>query len=89
MEQSKQCGNCRYFSQYYVKLEHRFMSVYSGRCKLKAMNSKALSSNETACEKWETAEIEIQHRKKTVREAIIDISEKLDRIAEVLFDEEI
>lgn len=88
MENERKCGDCRYFSQYYVKFDCRFMPVNRGKCKLKRVGRNFCSTDNPACNKWENGEVLQKERKEAINDAIINISKKLNEIYSVLTEKE-
>lgn len=84
----KQCGNCRYFSEFYVKYNCRFIPTNCGRCILKRVDCHLFRGNNPACNNWENREILLQERRQSINKAILNISKKLSEIAAVLTDKE-
>lgn len=83
---SKTCENCRYYSQHYSKQGTRYNKVYCGHCLHKNIkNYKKLSLK--PCEYWEDITIQKEERKKSIKEILEFMSERLNDITMILKDD--
>ena len=85
----KQCCNCKHFLEFYVKYNCKFKTFSQGSCLMKRRGSKPVQASSTEYKKWEDNDETKVTEKITIEKAIINASNSLKRIAEVLTHEEI
>lgn len=87
----KKCESCKYFLQHYIKKSSSFQEVCCGHCindKLngsRVKNKYALHEN---CEFWEAVEDKSAERAESIREALLNMQERLRDITCILKDDE-
>lgn len=79
------CKNCRYYSQHYSKQSTRYNTVHCGHCLHKNINYKKYPRE--FCEYWEDIAIQKEERKKSIKETLEFMSERLNEIAIILKDD--
>jgi len=81
-EIEKSCKNCRYYCQHYVKSDKKFVAANCGHCK------KRVGKSLEICRHWESMEIVLEKRKRSIINTIEDMAKRLNEITEVLTDNE-
>lgn len=86
----KICTNCRYFVQHYRKINTVFRRVFCGHCEKRTLTPKEKRSFPSIlnCPVWEPIEIQLDERRQTIAQALLNIDERLKIISEILLDDE-
>ena len=89
MNETKNCKNCKYFLQYYIKKRKKFVTAWGGRCinrhKRKDIERKP---EDAACAYWEQAEPNDEKRQNTISELLQKVYEQLNELTQVLSAED-
>jgi len=85
METEKRaCSSCKYFIQHYAKIGLKIRAVNCGFCNTHSNKKKQKFD---VCSYWEDAAVQKEERKKSVKETLELISERLNDIAMILNDD--
>lgn len=79
----KNCSNCRYYKEHYVKEATWFLKI-GGHCTNLQANSKKWRSERDF---WEAVEIRNEERRKAIVETLRDMEQHLAEIIVILKDE--
>lgn len=79
----KSCKNCCYYSQHYTKQGTRYHTVFCGHC----LNRNNKKMKPVFCELWEDMAILKEERRQSIKEVLIDMSDRLNEIALILKDD--
>lgn len=79
----KTCTNCRYYSQHFSKQGTRYNKIHCGHCLHKNIKKYKRCPLEL-CEDWEDIAIQKDERKKSIKETLEFISERLNDIVMIL-----
>lgn len=80
----KKCENCRHYCLHYSKGGTRYFPIHCGHC---VRGEEPSSTNPSDCCKyWEDIIEKKEARRRSVKEAIIDMSERLDELTIILQD---
>ena len=84
--EDKNCRNCRYFLQHYVKHKRYILKVECGSCKKRhRLKCGELRKN---CDKWEPIEIQKEERRKSIKETLQNMEKSLEDIKLILQSDE-
>ena len=86
MDKIKNCQNCKYFLQHYIKGKKHFTTVMHGHCSREKLKSKYRIRylDETACDFWQPAELREQERQKSINSELHSIAKQLEEIVLLL-----
>ncbi len=84
--EEKNCKNCRYFLQHYVKHKRYILKVECGHC-LKRYRLKCGECRKN-CESWEPIAIQKEERRKSIKALLRDMEKSLEDIKLILQSDE-
>jgi len=82
-QNEKSCATCAHYIQHYVLIKGEFFTIFSGHCRRTYPNGHRRKCG-TSCEAWEIAPAPAAARERTIRETLKDISQKLNKIENIL-----
>ena len=89
IKDGKSCKNCRYYSQHYSIQGTRYNTVCCGHCMNRDNKKRHCKKADPyeVCEYWESVEIQKEERKRSIKETLEFMAERLDEMAEILKDD--
>jgi len=81
------CINCRFFSQHYSKQGTSYKTVNCGHCLNHNNKNKFSKCPIKICDFWEDITIKKEERKKSIKDTLEFMSERLNEIAIILKDD--
>lgn len=84
MENETNCTNCRYYLAHYIKRNTKYYNIHTINGNNKNRHKKRLPE---LCELWEDIAIKKEERKKSIKETLESMSERLNVIAMILKDD--
>lgn len=79
MENEKSCDNCFWFVRHYIKMNKSFKPLSEGHCKHDKIRRKV----PVLCKYYESAEIKIEQKQKSISKFLISLCERLDQLIEI------
>ncbi|MDE6274626.1 MAG: hypothetical protein K2L87_06230 [Clostridiales bacterium] len=87
--QEQNCGNCKYFSEYYTKFKTHIHRTAGGLClcdKFRRRRVRQKKESDAPCEYWERKEGEKEEEVQLVKNALVKIAERLEELTIILKD---
>ena len=87
IREKQQCGNCKYFLQYYVKRTTVFRPVYWGVCRRQITLKRIERDYDHTCEFWESDRDDKTEREKTIKQTLKTMAHHVNHMAAILDDD--
>lgn len=91
MEKEKNCKNCKYFVQYYIKHKRYLIKAECGHCiNARFLNKRPKEYKELReqCYYWESQIIKQEERKESIRQTLREMEKSLEDITLILLSDE-
>ena len=85
MKEEKFCKDCVHYKQHYIKCPSGFQPL-DGHCFFRGQ--KFIRRFDKGCEKWEMREENRAEQEKTLKEILSEMSDRLEKLIQILQDEE-